>query len=81
MLYSLEIIMQYFTLDNVYMCVQMSKQDIDYKKQYRMLILVILSSHLKGDLPSVVTLLHRVSKCTSHSYNNLYPVKNKKSFQ
>ena len=56
-------------------------QDIDYRHRHRQDIdnteckfLVILSLNLKRDLSSVVTLLHFVSKLTSHSYNNLYPV-------
>ena len=36
---------------------------------------------LKGVLPSVVTWLLYVSRLTSHSYNNLYPVKNRTAFQ
>ena len=38
--------------------------------------LMILSSHWKGTLSSVVTWLHCVSKLTSHSYNNPCLVKN-----
>ena len=41
----------------------------------------ILTSTLKEDLSSDVIWLHCVSKYTGHSYNNLYPVKNKKYFQ
>ena len=45
-----------------------------------MLIFGDIFLKFERDLCSLVTWPHCVSKRTSHSYNNLYPVKNKKIF-
>ena len=76
--------MQYFTLHDVLLeyskCFFWNTAKTKIRKNNAACsLLVILSSNLKEGLYSVVTWPHCVSKCTSHSYNKLYPVKNRKS--
>ena len=67
-LYSLVSKMQYFTLHQIH--------NIIY---FPCVLLEILTSNLQGVLSSVLTWLHCVFNRTSHSYNNLYPVKYRSS--